>query len=192
MRPSLRLFAWTARAIAVWAYYRIGWYRATWKGVRADWSARVSPHASLDGVASLGSAVVGRHVLIGTGSYVASGTVQAAVIGDFCSIGPNVLIGPSEHELDHWTTSPFEAERHGEGAASTERNRPPPRIGNGVWIGANVVILRGVTIGDRSVIAAGAIVTEDVPSREVWGGVPAKRVSSIRSPTKPAGARPDA
>lgn len=51
-------------------------------------------------------------------------------------------------------------------------------IGNNVYIGANVVVNFGVTIGDNCIIAAGAVVTKDVPSGEVWGGVPAKKIST--------------
>ncbi len=48
------------------------------------------------------------------------------------------------------------------------------KIGNDVWIGANVLILDGVTIGNGAIIAAGAVVTKDVPPYAVVGGVPAK------------------
>ena len=50
----------------------------------------------------------------------------------------------------------------------------PVKIGNGVWVGAHATILSGVTIGDNAVIAAGAVVTKDVPANAVAGGVPAK------------------
>jgi len=50
------------------------------------------------------------------------------------------------------------------------------KIGNDVWIGAHAVILPGVTINDGSVIAAGAVVTRDVPPYSVVGGVPAKAI----------------
>lgn len=50
----------------------------------------------------------------------------------------------------------------------------PVKIGNDVWIGANATILKGVTVGDRAVIASGAIVTRDVPSESLVGGNPAK------------------
>jgi acetyltransferase-like isoleucine patch superfamily enzyme len=179
MRAGLRLLTWTVQALSVWTYYRVGWYRAALLGVRADWTARISPHASIKGAASLGTAAVGRNVVIGRGSYVSSGTIYAAVIGDYCSIGTNALIGPSEHEPENWTTSPYEARHHGQDPRTTERDLPAPEIGNGVWIGANAIILRGVRIGERSVIAAGAIVTKDVPAHELWGGVPARRLSSV-------------
>lgn len=53
-------------------------------------------------------------------------------------------------------------------------------IGKYVWIGANVVILPGISIGDQSILAAGSVVTRDVPPGETWGGVPAKRLKQRR------------
>ena len=50
----------------------------------------------------------------------------------------------------------------------------PIKIGNHVWIGVNATILKGVTIGDGAIIAAGAVVTNDVPAHTLVGGVPAK------------------
>ena len=50
----------------------------------------------------------------------------------------------------------------------------PVKIGNHVWIGAKAMIMKGVTIGDGSIIAAGAIVTKDVPEKCIVAGVPAK------------------
>ncbi|MDB5893950.1 MAG: putative acetyltransferase [Rhodoferax sp.] len=62
----------------------------------------------------------------------------------------------------------------GTGQAMTK----PVVIGNHVWIGAKAMILKGVTIGDGAVIAAGAVVTGDVPARAVVGGVPARLLRS--------------
>lgn len=50
----------------------------------------------------------------------------------------------------------------------------PIKIGNHVWIGTRVTILKGVTIGDNAIIAAGSVVTKDVPNNTVVAGVPAK------------------
>lgn len=157
-----------------WGYYRWGWMRASLLGVRISWSALVSPHAKLDGVVFLGRVEVGRSVSIGSGTYIGSGLIASGQIGSYCSIGPDVIIGPTEHRLEHWTTSPYESMAAGEPAGATDLNLDPPVIEDGVWIGARVIILRGVRIGERSVIAAGAVVNQDVPANEIWGGVPAK------------------
>lgn len=48
------------------------------------------------------------------------------------------------------------------------------KIGNNVFLGMNTLIISPVTIGDNAVLAAGSVVTRDIPSGEIWGGVPAK------------------
>ncbi|MEJ2750776.1 MAG: DapH/DapD/GlmU-related protein, partial [Anaerolineae bacterium] len=55
----------------------------------------------------------------------------------------------------------------------------PIVIGEGVWIGSNVTILPGVTIGDRAVIGAGAVVNRDIPPRTIAVGVPARVIKTI-------------
>ncbi len=49
-------------------------------------------------------------------------------------------------------------------------------IGNDVWLGVNVIVLKGVTIGKSSIVAAGSVVTKSILPFEIWAGVPAKRV----------------
>ena len=55
----------------------------------------------------------------------------------------------------------------------------PIHIGKRVWLGANVTVLAGVTIGDNAIVAAGAVVTKDVPANTIVGGVPAKVIKTI-------------
>jgi len=59
-------------------------------------------------------------------------------------------------------------------------------LGRQVWLGANVIVLRGVTIGDGAVVAAGAVVTRSIPPREIWAGTPARLLRP--RPTSPAAA----
>ncbi|MGB0387485.1 MAG: acyltransferase [Ardenticatenaceae bacterium] len=58
-------------------------------------------------------------------------------------------------------------------------NPKPVKIGNGCWVGARAIILPGVTIGEGSVVAAGAVVTKDVPPHTVVGGIPAKVIRQL-------------
>ena len=50
----------------------------------------------------------------------------------------------------------------------------PIRIGHHCWIGTGAIVLQGITVGDGAVVAAGAVVTKDVPPFEMWGGIPAR------------------
>jgi acetyltransferase-like isoleucine patch superfamily enzyme len=52
-------------------------------------------------------------------------------------------------------------------------------IGKNVWLGAGAIILPGVTVGENSIVAAGAVVTKDVPSNTIVGGVPARVIKKI-------------
>ena len=53
------------------------------------------------------------------------------------------------------------------------------RIGTNVWLGSRVIVLKGVTIGNDSIIAAGAVVVSDIPSSVIAGGVPAKVIKNL-------------
>lgn len=86
-------------------------------------------------------------------------------IGDGCLIGHNVVLATINHDL------------------YPENNRvnhyAPIKLGKSVWVGSNATILAGVTIGDWAVVAAGAVVTHDVPSLTIVGGVPARVIKTI-------------
>ncbi len=84
---------------------------------------------------------------------------QRIEIGKGAAIADGVLIRDSDdHDILY------------EGYQKTQ----PIRIGEGVWIGQRATILKGVTIGDGSIIAAGAVVTHDIPANVIAGGVPAR------------------
>lgn len=105
--------------------------------------------------------------------------IQNAIIGKFCSIGPEVRIGLGIHPLYLKSTYPgfytnSEYYRVEKQYDFTGEEYKQVEIGHDVWIGARATILDGVKIGDGAVVAAGAVVTKDVPSYAIVGGVPAK------------------
>lgn len=95
--------------------------------------------------------------------------IRDVIIGDYVMIGPNTLITTINHPM-----YPSGRRKH-LGIAK------PVKIGNDVWIGGNAIILPGVTIGNNCVIAAGAVVTKDVPDNSLVGGVPAKLIRTLEN-----------
>ncbi|CAH2354252.1 putative acetyltransferase [[Candida] railenensis] len=91
--------------------------------------------------------------------------------GDNVLIGPNVTFSAATHPVD-----PQER-------LEVVDLSYPITVGDNVWFGANAVVVAGVTIGDGAVIAAGAVVTKDVPAYTVVGGVPARVLKTLAPPT---------
>lgn len=121
------------------------------------------------------------HLKIGAFSYIGYNClIGSAVVGRFCSIAPGVVIGLGEHDTSLLSTHPiFYGSKHGykipDGIGCPRTFIPPPPIiGDDVWIGANAIIRRGVIVGKGAVIAANSVVTKDVPSYHIVGGMPAK------------------
>ena len=109
----------------------------------------------------------GGKLSLGRNSYMNASLIQCAnsiTIGDNCAIAEDVLIQDTDfHPI------------------MDDKGKPRPEskpivIGNKVWICAKATILKGVTIGDGAIVAAGAVVTKDVPPRFMVAGVPAKVV----------------
>ena len=152
----------------------LAWCRASLQGVSLGRAAVISLGADVAQASSLGQVQVARGVRIGFGSYINSGLIDSGQIGCWCSIGYNVQIGPWEHDTQQLSMSPVFMKRFCP-TASPEADQPaPPQIGNDVWIGSGVIVLRGVRIGDGAVVAAGSVVTRDVAAYSVVGGIPAR------------------
>jgi acetyltransferase-like isoleucine patch superfamily enzyme len=128
----------------------------------------------------LGSALtVGEDAIfeIGKSTYICAGaTIRVAkkvIIGNSCAISWNVTIMDSdfhEYRLEDGTIPDMTKE---------------VVIGDNVWIGNNVLILKGITIGDNAIVAAGSVVTKDVPVGCAVGGNPAKIIKQGVKPINP-------
>lgn len=110
---------------------------------------------------------LGRNVSINRGSVIhAGGGVR---VGDNSAIGPGVIIYSQNHVFRR-NDIPFIEQGY---------DLAPVTIGSNTWVASRVIVLPGVTIGDDCVIAAGAVVTADVPSGVMVGGVPARVIRQI-------------
>lgn len=117
-------------------------------------------------------------------SYVAGDSdIVYTTIGKFCSIAAHVRINPGNHPMDRASQSHFtyRASRYFPGEADEAaffawRRSHPVSIGHDVWIGHGAVVLPNRTIGTGAVVAAGAIVTKDVPAYAIVAGNPARLV----------------
>ena len=108
---------------------------------------------------------VGQRVFIGSGCEF--NIRKAITIGADCAIASNCKFVDHDHGI----------------ALGKPRDSDPGReaeivIENDVWLGAGVIVLRGVSIGDGAVVGAGAVVTKPVPAYEIWAGVPARKVGA--------------
>ncbi|MBF0211932.1 MAG: CatB-related O-acetyltransferase [Magnetococcales bacterium] len=121
------------------------------------------------------------NVQVGDFTYISDGTtIGMATLGRYCSIGPECKIGlgrhPSEgfvstHPIFFSTARPCQITFADRGYFEEHQ---PIVIGHDVWLGARVLVMDGVTIGDGAIVAAGAVVTRNVPPYAIVGGVPAK------------------
>ena len=142
--------------IRTWIYFHVIWRNVKYKGfVRVMKGTSFAP---------------GTKILLGN-------NVQ---FGDYCNVatdlivGNNVLmsgrvcfVGKKDHQFDVAGKTIWQSE-HVTGT--------PTIVGNDVWLGHRVTVVGPIKIGDGSVVAAGAIVTCNVPACEVWGGIPAKKI----------------
>ena len=116
----------------------------------------------------------GRNITVGNNVFINAGCKfqdQGGIfIDDGVLIGHGVVLATLNHDLD---------------PEKRQQLHPAPiHIGKRVWIGANATITQGVTIGDNSVVAAGAVVNKDVPPNTIVGGVPAKVIRKIENDMK--------
>jgi serine acetyltransferase len=181
-RAVFRVRSWTCRAVAI---IRTLWWRLL--GLRAGagtllpkvyitWPHQVSlgAHCTVeqgaffkyDGIWAPGPRlVIGDHVFVGAGCEF---NFKLRI-----TIGSHCLIASGCYFIDHDHES---ARRDVPMGTQTGGPEAPITLESDVWIGANVVLLKGVTIGRGAIVAAGAVVRHSIPPYEIWGGVPAKKI----------------
>jgi acetyltransferase-like isoleucine patch superfamily enzyme len=122
---------------------------------------------------------------IGFGSYIGQDCSIHSTIGRYSCIGPRVTTVNGMHPTETFVSIHpcFYSTKKQAGFTFVSENlfseeTPIATIGNDVWIGANVTIVNGAKIGDGAIIAAGAVVTKDVPPYTIVGGVPSKVIGS--------------
>jgi acetyltransferase-like isoleucine patch superfamily enzyme len=133
-------------------------------------------------------AVIGKYFGMNESCFVARATV-----GAFCAIGARTAINPFNHPADWLSIHEFqyhpnsfdwvEEYKDFERLARTPDMFKHVSIGNDVWTGHNVNVMAGINVGDGAIIAAGSVVTKDVPAFAIVAGVPAT-VKRLRFPEK--------
>lgn len=133
-----------------------------------------------------GKVTIGENCHIGASDFICSTEI---------TVGSNTLVSYGCTLMDHDSHSldfrerrndiaaEFDDFKHGRGGTAHKNwdsvKKAPIRIGNDVWIGMRTIILKGVTIGDGAVVAAGSVVTKDVPPRTLYGGNPARFIKEL-------------
>jgi acetyltransferase-like isoleucine patch superfamily enzyme len=189
-RDELRLW------VQKWRWYErnsLPWNRARihWELARRQAFARWPLHGNVLEALREGRLEVGAQVLlepdvwitapgearvrIGSGTFLNIGVMVAAhelvEIGEHCMFANGCFVTDANHRFDD-----FEKPVPWQGFTS----KGPTRIADNVWCGAHVVVTSGVTIGERCVIGANSVVTEDIPAFSIAAGAPARVLRSVR------------
>jgi len=109
---------------------------------------------------------IGHHVYINKNCDILT-TGSKVKIGNFVMVGPNVTFVAQDHDISDWKKPMMLSNKYKRGNIT---------VGDDVWIGAYAIVLSGVTINRGAVVAAGAVVTKDVPPYAIVGGVPAVKI----------------
>lgn len=137
-------------------------------------NSTLKPHSRLKSHVELRDSILGDY------SYISShSVVNKTKIKKFSSIAHGTFIGLWEHNTYVTTHSFYLYETSGgfvKGYENYDRDSEWTSVGNDVWIGANAVVLKGVSIGDGAIVAAGSVVTKDVPPYAIVAGNPARLV----------------
>lgn len=140
-----------------------GWVLCLRYGARRA-SQLIPPSSLKNHLLRLSGVVIGEGVFIGDGVRIIDGFRRGVVIRDFAVVSPGVTLISMAFPSRHSTPRVLAYVRCG-----------PVQIGAYSWIGANSVILPGVSVGDETVLGAGSVLTRSTGSQETWLGSPARR-----------------
>jgi acetyltransferase-like isoleucine patch superfamily enzyme len=182
-----------------WRWYErnsLPWNRARvhWELMRREAFARWPVHGNVLEALREGRLEIGPNVLlepgvwltapaparitIGAGTFLNLGVMVAAAelveIGEHCMLANGCFVTDADHRFD-------DPDKPVPWQGFTAKG--PTRLGDNVWCGANVVITGGVTIGERCVIGANSVVTQDIPAFSVAAGAPARVLRQVEYPS---------
>lgn len=139
------------------------------KAMRMQGTVGIGPNSFF--TAEGGSITIGNNTAFNSNVHINTSVGGEIKIGDWCIIGPNVVMRTANHRYDN---PELFIRQQGHVARDIH-------IEDDVWIGANAVILGDVHIGKGAIVGAGAVVTKDVPPMAVMGGIPAKIIKFRRN-----------
>ena len=150
--------------------------------IKIGYGLTTGVNVRLDAIAPCGSPPVlhiGKHVQINDSVHI--GAIERVVIGDHTLIASRVFISDHNHGNYH-------IQGYGSGPDIPPASRPlsskPVHIGRNVWLGEQVCILPGVTIGDGVIVGANSVVTHDIPSNSIAAGNPARLIRVFDTATQ--------
>ena len=153
--------------------------KAAWRLLGAPPRERVRAvgrHLESPGVRLIGDVVIGDHTTVGVDSLL-HGPVT---VGRYSQIGPSNALYGQNHSTDHLST--YVNERLFDGRLRSNSVLDRSIIGNDVWTGHGAIVLPGVVVGNSSVLAAGAVVTNDVRPFTIVAGCPARMIGERFDP----------
>lgn len=135
-------------------------------GFKIGYGTLIAGRPNISGIGDIYSRLeIGKHCFINVGCYLdLSGEIW---IGNNVSIGQEVMLLTHTHKIGTWE------QRAGALVARSVH------VGDGAWLGARSLILPGVSIGSGAIVAAGAVVTKDVPANSLVGGIPAVKIRQL-------------
>jgi acetyltransferase-like isoleucine patch superfamily enzyme len=139
-------------------------------------------NCSINGYSTFGAAAINETPTLIVGNNTTLAYLVTISVGERVEIGDDCLIADRVFIADNHG-HPLDPERRRQRKKVFPEEIKPVKIGNNVWIGYQSAILRGVTIGDNSIVGANSVVTKDIPPNTIVAGNPARIVRTLNDAT---------